>query len=190
MSVAGELTVEEALYFSQFLFVAGHETTTALFACGAALLADEPELLERLRRHPALVSRFVEEVLRTTPPLHRLFRRTRRAVEVRDTTIPCDANVVLLLGAANRDAQRFGAGDAVSLDADPSGHLAFGSGIHICLGAPLARLEGQIGFELLVARTSRLRRDPASSAEPITGGTTSEFGWRTLPLIADAAAAP
>ncbi len=188
MTVDGELTVEEALYFSQFLFVAGHETTTALFACGAALLADEPALLEELRRQPALVTRFVEEVLRTTPPLHRLFRRTRCAVQVHDTTIPADTSVVLLIGAANRDARRFDAGDAVSLEADPSGHLAFGSGIHMCLGAPLARLEGRIGFELLVACTARLRRDPASSAEPITGGTTSEFGWRTLPLIVDAAA--
>jgi len=181
----GDLTAEEALFFSQFLFVAGHETTTALLACGAALLARQPELLDRLRSTPAQVPRFVEEVLRCTPSLHRLFRRTTRAVALHGVTIPEGATVLLLLGAANRDPRRFAAGDAVAVDADPSGHLAFGGGIHMCLGAPLARLEGNVAFRLLIERTAHIALDPAHTAHPITGGTTSEFGWRTLPLLVE-----
>ncbi|MGH7786374.1 MAG: cytochrome P450 [Candidatus Binatia bacterium] len=180
-----ELTADEALFFSQFLFVAGHETTTALFACGAALLARQPGLLDRLRAAPGEVPRFVEEVLRCTPSLHRLFRRTTQAVTLHGVTIPDGATVLLLLGAANRDPRRFPAGDSVALDADPSGHLAFGGGIHMCLGAPLARLEGRIGFRLLIERTARIALDPAQAAQPVTGGTTSEFGWRSLPLLVE-----
>jgi cytochrome P450 len=90
--------------------------------------------------------------------------------------------VLLLLGAANRDPRRFPAGDAVDLDADPSGQLAFGLGIHVCLGAPLARLEGRVGFRLLLERTAHIGLDPARAPVPITGGTTSEFGWRALHL--------
>ncbi|MEW6269704.1 MAG: cytochrome P450 [Thermodesulfobacteriota bacterium] len=184
LTIAGELTSEEALYFSQFLFVAGHETTTGLFGCGAELLAREPALFDRLRGDPDLVPRFVEEVLRRTPSLHRLFRRTTSAVTLHGVTIPGGAAVLLLLGAANRDPRRFPAGDAVDLDADPSGQLAFGLGIHVCLGAPLARLEGRIGFRVLLERTKRLALDPAHVPVPITGGTTSEFGWRVLHLRA------
>ena len=182
LTTDGELTAEEALFFSQFLFVAGHETTTSLFGCGAELLASQPALFARLRAQPALVPRFVEEVLRRTPPLHRLFRRTTRAVALHGVTIPAGAAVLLLLGAANRDPRRFAAADTADLDADPSGQLAFGGGIHMCLGAPLARLEGRIGFQLLLERTARIALDAAHRPVPITGGTTSEFGWRALYL--------
>jgi cytochrome P450 len=182
LTTEGELTAEEALFFSQFLFVAGHETTTSLFGCGAELLARQPALFAWLRNQPELVPRFVEEVLRRTPPLHRLFRRTTRAVALHGVTIPAGAAVLLLLGAANRDPRRFPAGDAVDLDADPSGQLAFGLGIHVCLGAPLARLEGRVGFRLLLERTAHIGLDPAHAPVPITGGTTSEFGWRALHL--------
>ena len=184
----GALGVEEALFFSQFLFIAGHETTATLFACGAEILARRPDLLERLRADPELIPRFVEEVLRWKPSLHRLFRVTRQEVTLHGVTIPPGATVVLLLGAANRDARRFAQGDALDLDADASGQLAFGWGIHVCLGAPLARLEGRVGFRLLVERTRRIAIDPSRPAVPISGGTTSEFGWRELHLRAEPAA--
>ena len=128
--------MQEALFFSQFLFVAGHETRTSLLGVGAAILARDPALLARLKAAPELLPAFVEEVLRTRPSLHRLFRVTTREVRLHGVTIPAGAPVLLLLGAANRDAERFAAGDAFTLDQDPSGQLAFGWGIHVCLGAP------------------------------------------------------
>jgi cytochrome P450 len=185
----GALSAEEALYFSQFLFVAGHETTTTLFACGAEILARRPDLLERLRADPQLIARFVEEVLRCKPSLHRLFRLTTKEIMLHGVAIPAGSTVVLLLGAANRDARKFPRGDELDLDADASGQLAFGWGIHVCLGAPLARLEGRVGFRLLIERTRRLTIDPSRPAVPITGGTTSEFGWRELHLRVERAAA-
>lgn len=180
----GALTPEEAPFFCQFLFVAGHETTMSLLASGAEVLARQPALRERLRREPALVPRFVEEVLRWKPSLHRLFRVTTREVTIRGVAIPAGAPVVLLLGAANRDAARFPQGETLDVDADASGQLAFGSGIHVCLGAALARLEGRIAFEVMTSRTARLTLDDSRPPVPITGGTTSEFGWRELHLHA------
>ena len=168
--------MQEALFFSQFLFVAGHETRTSLLGVGAAILARDPALLARLKAAPELLPAFVEEVLRTRPSLHRLFRVTTREVRLHGVTIPAGAPVLLLLGAANRDAERFAAGDAFTLDQDPSGQLAFGWGIQVCLGAPLARLEARIGFRVL---------DAARPPVPIVGGTTSEFGWRELYLNAE-----
>lgn len=185
LASGGELSPQEALFFSQFLFVAGHETTTSLLAGGAAILAAEPALLARLKADPGLLPAFVEEVLRTRPSLHRLFRVTTRAVELHGVTIPAGAPVLLLIGAANRDRRRFAAGDAFALDGDPSGQLAFGWGIHVCLGAPLARLEARIGFRLLLERTRRLELDVTRPPVPVVGGTTSEFGWRELYLRAE-----
>ena len=185
LAAEGELTDGEALFFAQFLFVAGHETTTSLLASGAELLARDPVLLARLRRSPELMPAFIEEVLRTRPSLHRLFRVTTREVTLHDTTIPAGAPVLLLLGAANRDQRRFAAGDAFDLDADASGQLAFGWGIHVCLGAPLARLEGRIGFRALLEHAARLGIDATRPPVPIVGGTTSEFGWRALYLHAE-----
>ena len=182
LAADGELSDQEALFFSQFLFVAGHETTTSLLGSGAAILAGAPHLVARLRAEPALLPAFVEEVLRTRPSLHRLFRVTTRAIELHGVTIPAGAPVLLLLGAANRDARRFAAGDAFTLDGDASGQLAFGWGIHVCLGAPLARLEARIGFRVLLERTGTLEPDVGRPPVPVVGGTTSEFGWRELYL--------
>ncbi len=95
-------------------------------------------------------------------------------------TIPGGSPVLLLLGAANRDGRRFAGGDAFDLDADPSGQLAFGWGIHVCLGAPLARLEAGVVFRVLLEHTATLAPDEGRPPVPITGGTTSEYGWRAL----------
>jgi cytochrome P450 len=186
LAAEGELTEAEAAAFAQFLFVAGHETTTSLFGSGLELLARDPELADRLRAAPERLGAFVEEVLRWKPSLHRLFRVTKRDVTLHGTTIPAGSFVCLLLGAANRDPRRYPQADAFGGAGDASGQLAFGSGIHVCLGAPLARLEGRIGFRVVLERTARLGLDPAHAPIPVTGGTTSEFGWRELHLHAEA----
>lgn len=182
LTTDGALTPEEALFFCQFLFVAGHETTMSLFGGGAEILARQPALFERLQAAPDMVPQFVEEVLRFRPSLHRLFRKTTQDVVLHGVTIPAQSYIVLLLGAANRDPDRFPSGDTFDMDADASGQLAFGGGIHMCLGAPLARLEGRVGFQVLLQRTRRIRLDASRPPVPITGGTTSEFGWRELHL--------
>jgi cytochrome P450 len=190
LAAAGEITDDEAAAFAQFLFVAGHETTTSLFGSGLELLARDPALRERLRAAPERLGAFVEEMLRWKPSLHRLFRVTKRDVTLHGTTIPAGSIVCLLLGAANRDPRRYPQGDAFALAGDAAGQLAFGSGIHVCLGAPLARLEGRIGFRVVLERTAHLALHPDHVPVPITGGTTSEFGWRELHLRAEARSEP
>lgn len=186
LAAEGELTEEEAAAFAQFLFVAGHETTTSLFGSGLELLARDPALAARLRAAPEQLGAFVEEMLRWKPSLHRLFRVTRRDVTLHGTTIPAGSFVCLLLAAANRDPRRYPQAEVFDAGGDAGGQLAFGSGIHVCLGAPLARLEGRIGFRVVLERTARLAVDDAHPPVPVTGGTTSEFGWRRLHLAAEA----
>lgn len=188
LTLEGALTEPEALFFCQFLFVAGHETTMSLLASGLEVLARRPELVSRLQAAPELVPQFVEEMLRWKPSLHRLFRVVRRDVRLHGVDIPAGATILLLLGAANRDPRRYRQHDALDVDGDASGQLAFGSGIHVCLGAPLARLEGRIGFRAVLEHTARLAIDHTRPPVPITGGTTSEYGWRELHLRVEPAA--
>jgi cytochrome P450 len=185
LAAEGDLTDDEAAAFAQFLFVAGHETTTSLLGSGLERLARDPALREGLRAEPDRLGAFVEETLRWKPSLHRLFRVTTRDVTLHGTTIPAGSFVCLLLGAANRDPRRYPRADGFDLAGDTSGQLAFGAGIHVCLGAPLARLEGRIGFRIVVERTARLAVDDSRTPIPVTGGTTSEFGWRELHLLAE-----
>jgi cytochrome P450 len=94
----------------------------------------------------------VEEVLRYRSPLQVVFRQTRRDVEVRGRTIPAGKLVLLMLGSANRDPRQFPDADRFDIGRDPNPHVAFGHGVHFCIGAPLARLEGRIALEDLLAR--------------------------------------
>ncbi|HEB88944.1 MAG TPA: cytochrome P450 [Deltaproteobacteria bacterium] len=177
-----EADQDEIIAFCQLLFVAGHETTLGLLGSGVDILAREPGLLERLRSEPENVERFVEEVLRLRSPLQRVFRITTRDVAVGDTTIPAGSRVVLLIGAANRDPARFPDPERFDLDRDTRGHLAFGFGTHVCIGSPLARLEGRIAFRAIIERCEGIAFDESDAPVPITDGTLSEFGWRRLPV--------
>lgn len=140
------------------LIVAGHVTVTRAIGSALVLLLEHPEVLAALKADPSLVPNAVEEILRMESPAQGLFRLTTRDVEIAGTTIPKGSKVMVHYGAANRDEEQFP--DAERFDvhrAEASKHVAFGKGIHVCLGAPLARLELQIALPMLLERLPNMR---------------------------------
>ncbi|WP_216854807.1 cytochrome P450 [Streptomyces pacificus] len=159
----GPLSRLELLVASVLLLIAGHETTVNLITNGALTLLRRPEQWERLRREPEIAPRLVEELLRFEPPVQMIPRRGALAdIEVGDVTIPAGSTVALVLASGNRDPKRFTDPEAFDPDRPDIEHLGFGSGIHICFGAPLARLEAQVALTRLVRRLdgARLLQDP------------------------------
>ncbi len=156
------------------LLVAGHETTTNLIASGTLALLTHPSELVRLRADPSLLPAAVEELLRYANPLnHATDRFTVEPVQIGGVTIPAREWVLCVTSSANRDPARFADPDRLDIGRDAGGHLAFGHGIHYCLGAPLARLEGEVAFGALLARFPAL-----SLAVP-----ESSLRWRPSSLI-------
>jgi cytochrome P450 len=156
------------------LLVAGHETTTNLIASGTLALLTSPAQLARLRSDPSLRPGAVEELLRYTNPLnHATDRFTLEPVEIGGVTIPAREWVLCATSSANRDPDRFGDADRLDVERDAGGHVAFGHGIHYCLGAPLARLEGEVAFGALFDRFPNL----SLAAAPAT------LRWRPSSLI-------
>jgi cytochrome P450 PksS len=137
------------------LLVAGHETTVNLIGSGTLALLQHPEQLELLRREPALIKSAVEELLRYTSPVETATERfAREDVTIAGVTIPRGSLVFAVLASANRDESHFADPDKLNLRREPNKHLSFGLGTHYCLGAALARLEGQIAISTLLRRTS------------------------------------
>jgi len=149
-----KLSEDELLAMAFLLLVAGHETTVNLIASGTLALLEHPEQTERLRRDPSLAKPAVEELLRYTSPVEMATERyAREDVEIEGTTIPRGELVLAVLGSANRDERHFADPEVLDLARDPNRHLAFGrGGVHHCLGAPLARMEGQIAIGALLRR--------------------------------------
>ncbi|GAA3690285.1 cytochrome P450 [Nonomuraea antimicrobica] len=145
------------------LLVAGHETTVNLIANGMLTLLRHPDVLDRLRHEPDLITPLVEELLRYEPPVHLLTSRSTLAdIDLAGTTIPKGSPVTLALAAADRDPGRFPDPDRFDPDRADNRHLGFGSGVHYCYGAPLARVEAQIALSALARRlvNPRLVTDP------------------------------
>jgi cytochrome P450 len=160
---AGELTDEEALAILFLLVAAGGESTTSLTGTGIRILAERPTLQDRLRREPALIPAFVEEACRIDPPFRGHYRHVVADTELGGVTMPAGSTLVLAWTAANRDRDAFPNPDEINLDrANPRQHVGFGWGIHLCVGAPLARVEAKVAFEQLLARTTSFSIDPAS----------------------------
>jgi cytochrome P450 len=146
------LTERELFHFFELLLVAGSETTTNLISNAIICLAEHPAELARLRAAPELLPSAIEEVLRYRTPVQAMFRVTRRELELGGCRIPAGRFVLPMIGAANRDAAQFAEPDRFDIGRAPNPHLAFGHGIHFCLGAQLARLEGKIALTDLLAR--------------------------------------
>ena len=147
------LTESELLGMLFLLLVAGHETTVNLIGSGTLALLVSPGEMARLRADRSLLPGAVEELLRYTSPVnHATFRFTADPVTIGGTLIPAREPVLIAIASANRDPDRYPAPDQVDLGRDVGGNLAFGHGIHYCLGAPLARMEGEIAFGGLLAR--------------------------------------
>ena len=148
------LSQDELLAMSFLLLVAGHETTVNLIASATLALIEYPEQLEALKADPQLIKPAVEELLRYTSPVEIATERyAREDLEIADTRIPRGELVLAVLGSANRDERHFEEPEVLDLARDPNKHLAFGrGGVHHCLGAPLARMEGQIAITQLLQR--------------------------------------
>jgi cytochrome P450 len=151
--VDGErLSHEEILGFFQLLVVAGQETTSNLIGNAVLCLLENPDELARLRATPDLVPSAIEEVLRYRSPLQWMMRTPRRDVQMHGTSIPAGAFVLPVIGSANRDPRQFPNPDRFNITRDPNPHIAFGHGIHFCLGAALSRLEARIALSDLLNR--------------------------------------
>lgn len=153
---AGEMDDLEAIATLMLIVSAGTESTTSLLGTAVRLLAERGDLQQRLRREPHLVDAFVEEACRIDPPFRGHYRRATRDTDLAGVPIPAGARLVLVWPAANRDPASFSEPEEIRLDrAAPRQHVGFGWGIHLCVGAPLARLEARLTCERLLARTSR-----------------------------------
>jgi cytochrome P450 len=159
---ANVLDVGEACIILQTLLSAGGESTTSLLGNSVRLLAEHQDVQSTLREHPDLIPAFVEESLRLESPFRFLFRSTAKDTQLGDRPIPAGSTVLLFWGAANRDPAAFSEPDEIDLHRRlPRSHVAFGRGVHHCVGAPLARLEGQIMLKCLLERTSSIELDRA-----------------------------
>ncbi|MEU0811253.1 cytochrome P450 [Streptomyces sp. NPDC005970] len=159
----GRMTHAELVSTASLLLIAGHETTVNLITNGMLTLLRHPGVLKRLHDDPHLAASLVEEVLRYEPPVQLLPQRTPLTdVDIAGVTIPKGESIWLILASGNRDPRRFPDPDRFDPDRKDNQHLGFGSGIHICYGAPLARLEAQLALTELARRLEnpRLLEDP------------------------------
>jgi cytochrome P450 len=160
----GELDDLEAIGILTLLVAAGGESTTSLLGTAVRILAERPDLQDHLRTDRTLVPTFIEEAVRYDPPFRGHYRVVTRETVLGDTHLPAGAHLVLMWPAANRDATAYEQPDEVQLDrANPRHHLGFGWGIHLCIGAPLARLEAKVAIDTLLTRTRHFRIDDASA---------------------------
>lgn len=174
------LTPNELLGFCILLLVAGNETTTNLLTNAVQVLSDHPGVREELSAQPDLWPAVIEEVLRFRSPVQSMFRVTTRAVELSGVTIPEGAWVVAWIGSANHDERIFERPDAFDPRRSPNRHLAFGHGVHFCLGAPLARLEANIALRAVYERFPHLRVRRGAELKYID--STIVHGVKELPV--------
>ncbi|WP_406358277.1 cytochrome P450 [Streptomyces hirsutus] len=178
--VDGErLEDEDIASFATLLLLAGHITTSVLVGNALLCLDRDPELLAKVRADRSLIPAVIEETLRLRPPFTRIERVTTTGTTVAGTAVGPDTLVHLWLLSANRDERVFEGADEFRAGRSNSRQAAFGHGIHYCIGAPLARLEGRIALEALLDRYDRIAVDPSVR---LTWHGTNVFGARHLPL--------
>jgi cytochrome P450 len=177
------LTDDELEGMIVLLLIAGHETTVNLIGSGTLALLEYPDQFDLLRHNPALIKTATEELLRYYPPVETATPRyAREDVTIEGVTIPTGGEVMAVIASANRDASQFENPDSLDLTRENNKHLSFGQGIHYCVGAPLARLEGQIALNTLLARMPNLRLAVSSESLHWRSGLTFR-GLETLPVI-------
>lgn len=179
----GELGLREALGAAQQILVAGYETTASTLASAVYRLAQDPALLDFLKADASRIEPFVEELLRLDAPLQRTLRRTTRAVTLAGVDLPENAQLIVMLGAANVDGARFDCPHQFDPERKlASRHLAFGRGIHICLGAQLARLEVKLALTELLGRIDGVGLDPADPPDRVVDKDIGMWGFVRLPV--------
>jgi len=178
------LTGGEVLSFVVLLLIAGNETTTNLIGNAMRALLEHADVLDRVARDCTRIPAMIEETLRYDSPIQGIPRKLTQEVELAGTRLPKDAFLMVLFASANRDDRRFPDPDRFDIDRRAREHVAFGHGIHFCLGAALARLEARIAFETLFARMRDFRLD-AEEVSVIESNLLR--GPKTLPLAFEAA---
>jgi cytochrome P450 len=178
--VVRHLTRQEVLTYVNVVAGAGNETTARLIGWAGKVLAEHPSQRDELALDPSLIPGAIEELLRFEPPAHHTARYVKQPVEVHGVEVPEGAVMMFLNGSANRDDRRFVAGDAFDIHREVSPNLAFGYGVHFCLGAALARLEGRIALEEVLKRFPRWDVDYDHIR---LATTTTVRGWETLPTF-------
>jgi cytochrome P450 len=172
------LTADELVLFCVLLLVAGNETTTNLLSNAMKIFTSTPAVFERLRSDQAVIPAVVEEVLRFDAPVQALPRGTTTPIDIAGGRIPADAIVVVYFGAANRDERHFPDPDRFDVERNPTDHVGFGAGIHLCLGAALARLESRIALETLARRVTEVH----VTATPVQTEGALLRGMESMPL--------
>jgi cytochrome P450 len=174
------LTRDEILTYVTVVAGAGNETTTRLIGWMGKVLAEHPDQRRELVEDRSLIPNAIEELLRFEPPAPHVGRYVPQPVELYGQTVPAGSAMLFLVGAANRDDRRFADPDRFDIHRKVGQHLTFGYGIHFCLGAALARLEGRVALDELLTRFPRwdVDRDRARLAP-----TSTVRGWETLPVV-------
>ncbi|MEV2224803.1 cytochrome P450 [Nocardia vinacea] len=179
--VVRRLTRDELLIYVNVVAGAGNETTTRLIGWAGKVLAEHPDQRRELVENPRLIPNAVEELLRFEPPAPHVARYVTRDVELHGRTVPEGSVMMMLIGAANRDHRQFPAdGDVFDIHRDTRQHLTFSVGTHYCMGSALARLEGRIALEEILARFPEWEVDMASAK---LSPTSTVRGWETLPAF-------
>ncbi|MGW1119387.1 cytochrome P450 [Streptomyces tanashiensis] len=181
-----DLTDEELRGISLILLAAGFDTTANMLSLGVFALLRNPEQLDALRADPALTDRAVEELLRYLSVAKSFMRTALEDVEVGGQTIEAGTTVILSYNTANRDPERFADPHELDLRRDAGGHLAFGHGIHLCLGAQLARVEMRVAFAALFRRFPTLRLAVPAEEVALRPETADIYGVKSLPVTWDA----
>jgi hypothetical protein len=174
-----KLSLDELLGLCVLIFIAGHETTQNLIGNGLLALLRNPDQLELLRSDPSLVKKAVEELLRYDSPVQLTARSALDDIQVAETTVPKGEEVIVLLGAGNRDPAVFPEPDRLDITREKSQVVSFGGGAHFCLGAGLARLEGEIAFPALLKRFAKLE---LATEDPEFRATFTLRGLKSLPV--------
>jgi len=171
---------EEILTYITVVAGAGNETTTRLIGWAGKVLGDHPDQRRQLVENPSLIPNAIEELLRYEPPAPHIARYVARDVEHYGQKVPEGSVMMLLVGAANRDDRRYPEGDRFDIHREIGQHLTFGYGIHFCLGAALARLEGRVALDEILKRFPAWEVDRENAR---LSPTSTVRGWETLPVF-------
>ena len=174
------LTRDELLTYITVVSGAGNETTTRLIGWTGKVLAEHPDQRRELVEDPALIPNAIEELLRYEPPAPHVGRYVDQDTEFQGQRVPAGSAILLLVGAANRDEDRFPDGERFDIHRSTAGHLTFGLGPHFCLGASLARLEGRIALEEILKRFPEWDVDLSDAH---IAPTSTVRGWETMPAV-------